>query len=149
MKARGEWNRKFFFARTEKRVVAPDVWHEITLELRGKELTTFVDGEKALTYTTLCGDVPKTSVARVRYWFRPAGVIPDGAPVRLFGRGTRHEKSPAESSQRERRAQYSKNEADSPIFLREVGTNRAIRTSVGPLGRKKKRDQSFLSLLTK
>ena len=78
MKARGEWNRKFFFAKTEKRVVAPDVWHEITLELRGKELTTFVDGEKALTYTTLCGDVPKTSVGlagghskkeEMRTWF--------------------------------------------------------------------------------
>jgi hypothetical protein len=78
MKARGEWNRKFFLAKTEKRPVAPEVWHELTLELRGKQLTAFVDGEKTLTYTTLCGDVPKTSVGlagghskkeEMRTWF--------------------------------------------------------------------------------
>jgi len=62
MKEKGEWNRKFFIAKTEKRTIAPDVWHELVVELRGKELTAFVDGEKALTYTTLCGDVPKTSI---------------------------------------------------------------------------------------
>jgi hypothetical protein len=78
MKARGEWNRKFFFAKKEQRSVAPDVWHELTLELRGKVLTAFVDGERALTYTTLCGDVPKTSIGlagghskkeEMRTWF--------------------------------------------------------------------------------
>lgn len=78
MKARGDWNRKFFIAKTEKRAVAPDAWHDLTIELRGKELTAFVDGEKALTYTTLCGDVPKTSVGlagghskkeEMRTWF--------------------------------------------------------------------------------
>ncbi|MEY2598220.1 MAG: hypothetical protein RLZZ142_479 [Verrucomicrobiota bacterium] len=62
MKEKGEWNRKFFIAKTEKRTIAPDVWHELVIELRGKEMTAFVDGEKALTYTTLCGDVPKTSI---------------------------------------------------------------------------------------
>ena len=62
MKEKGEWNRKFFIAKTEKRTIAPDVWHELVLELRGKELSAFVDGEKALTYMTLCGDVPKTSI---------------------------------------------------------------------------------------
>ena len=46
MKARGEWNRKFFLAKTEKRAAAPEVRHELTAELRGKELTAFVDGEK-------------------------------------------------------------------------------------------------------
>ena len=62
MKARGEWNRKFFIAKTEKREVAADVWHEVVLEMRGLEMTAFVDGEKALTYKTLCGDVEKTSI---------------------------------------------------------------------------------------
>lgn len=62
MKARGEWNRKFFIPKTEKREVAPDVWHEVIVEMRGLEMTAFVDGEKALTYKTLCGDVEKTSI---------------------------------------------------------------------------------------
>lgn len=62
MKAKGQWNRKFFIAKTEKREIAPDVWHDIVLELRGKEMSAFVDGEIALTYTTLCGDVAKTSI---------------------------------------------------------------------------------------
>ncbi|MEI6713315.1 MAG: hypothetical protein WCO60_06155 [Verrucomicrobiota bacterium] len=62
MKAKGQWNRKFFIAKTEKRAITPDVWHEVVLELRGKEMTAFLDGEKALSYTTLCGDVPKTSI---------------------------------------------------------------------------------------
>jgi hypothetical protein len=62
IKKKGQWNRKFFIAKTEKREIAPDVWHDIVLELRGKEMSAFVDGEKALTYTTLCGDVPKTSI---------------------------------------------------------------------------------------
>jgi len=62
MKDKGEWNRKFFVAKTEKRSTAPDVWHEVVIELRGKEMTAFVDGGKALTHTTLCGNVPKTSI---------------------------------------------------------------------------------------
>jgi hypothetical protein len=62
MKEKGEWNRKFFVAKTEKRAIDPDAWHVLVIELRGKEMTAFVDGEKALTYTTLCGDVPKTSI---------------------------------------------------------------------------------------
>jgi hypothetical protein len=62
MKQRGQWNRKFFIAKTEKREVAANVWHTIVLELRGREMTAFLDGEKALTYTTLCGDVKKTSI---------------------------------------------------------------------------------------
>lgn len=62
MKAKGQWNRKFIIAKTEKREIATDVWHNVILELRGKEMTAFLDGEKALSYTTLCGDVPKTSI---------------------------------------------------------------------------------------
>jgi len=62
MKANRQWNRKFIIAKTEKREVATDVWHDVILELRGKEMTAFLDGKKALSYTTLCGDVPKTSI---------------------------------------------------------------------------------------
>ena len=62
MKRKGQWNRKFFVAKTEKREIATEVWHQLVIELRGKEMTAFLNGEKALEYTTLCGDVPKTSV---------------------------------------------------------------------------------------
>ncbi len=62
MKGRGEWNRKFFVAKTEKVGVAADVWHTVVVELRGREMTASVDGQPVLKYTTLCGDVPKTSI---------------------------------------------------------------------------------------
>jgi hypothetical protein len=58
----GGWNRKFFYAKTEKTEITPDAWHECVLELRGKELTAFLDGRKVLDYTTLAGDAPKTSI---------------------------------------------------------------------------------------
>lgn len=58
----GGWNRKFFYAKTEKIEIAPEVWHDLSLELRGKELTAFIDGRKVLDYTTLAGDAPKTSI---------------------------------------------------------------------------------------
>jgi len=62
LKKKGIWNRKFFYAKTQKIIIAPDVWHELTIELRGKELRAFIDGKLALTYTTLCGDVPKHNI---------------------------------------------------------------------------------------
>jgi hypothetical protein len=62
LKARGTWNRKFFYAKTEKLPIAPDVWHSLVLELRGKELRVLLNGKLALTYTTLCGDVPKHEI---------------------------------------------------------------------------------------
>lgn len=62
LKAKGIWNRKFFYAKTEKLQIAPDVWHTLVLELRGKELQVTLDGKMALTYTTLCGDVPKNDI---------------------------------------------------------------------------------------
>jgi len=58
----GGWNRKFFYAKTEKIEIAPEAWHDLSLELRGKELTAFIDGKKVLDYTTLAGDAPKTSI---------------------------------------------------------------------------------------
>jgi hypothetical protein len=62
LKAKGIWNRKFFYAKTEKLQIAPDVWHNLAVELRGKELRVTLDGKPALTYTTLCGDVPKNDI---------------------------------------------------------------------------------------
>lgn len=62
LKAKGIWNRKFFYAKTENLQIAPDVWHNLAVELRGKELRVTLDGKPALTYTTLCGDVPKNDI---------------------------------------------------------------------------------------
>jgi hypothetical protein len=62
LKKKGVWNRRFYYAKTEKVPIAPDVWHVLAVEVRGKELTVFVDGKPVLQYTTLCGDAPKTSV---------------------------------------------------------------------------------------
>jgi hypothetical protein len=62
LKTKGVWNRRFYYAKTEKTVIAPDVWHDLAVEVRGKELSVFVDGKPVLEYTTLCADVPKTSV---------------------------------------------------------------------------------------
>ena len=62
LKAKGIWNRKFFYAKTVKAQIAPDAWHSLVLELRGKELKVIVDGQPALTYVTLCGDVAKHDI---------------------------------------------------------------------------------------
>lgn len=62
LKKQGKWNRKFFYAKTEPAEIAPEEWHECVLELRGKELTVFMDGRQVLGYTTLAGDAPKTSI---------------------------------------------------------------------------------------
>ena len=62
LKAKGIWNRKFFYAKTEKLNIASDVWHSLVVELRGKELRVTLDGKLALTYTTLGGDVPKNDI---------------------------------------------------------------------------------------
>jgi len=58
----GGWNRKFFYAKKEDVKILPDEWHDLSLELRGKELTAFINGRKVLEYTTLAGDAPKTSI---------------------------------------------------------------------------------------
>ena len=62
LKAKGIWNRRLFYAKTEKLQIAPDVWHSLVMELRGKELRVMLNGKLALTYTTLCGDVPKHDI---------------------------------------------------------------------------------------
>lgn len=62
LKQRGTWNRKFFYAKTEKAEVAPDEWHTCVMELRGRELAVRIDGRGVLDYTTLAGDAQKTSI---------------------------------------------------------------------------------------
>ena len=62
LKRKGVWNRRFYYAKTVKTDIAADVWHDLTAELRGKELSVSVDGKHVLRYTTLTGDAPKTSV---------------------------------------------------------------------------------------
>jgi hypothetical protein len=42
--------------------ITPDLWHALVLKLRGTELQVMLNGELALTYTTLCGDVPKNDM---------------------------------------------------------------------------------------
>jgi hypothetical protein len=78
LKKKGIWNRRFFYAKTQRITIAPEVWQELTVELRGKELRAFIDGKLALAYTTLCGDVPKHDIglqpggkgdAAVATWF--------------------------------------------------------------------------------
>ena len=62
LKKKGAWNRRFFYAKTEKTGIAPEVWHDLAVEVRGKELTVFVDARPVLSCTTLSGDAPKTSI---------------------------------------------------------------------------------------
>jgi len=62
LKKKGGWNRKFYYAKTEKTVIVPEVWHDLAVEVRGKELSVFIDAYPVLSYTTLCGDAPKTSI---------------------------------------------------------------------------------------
>ena len=62
LKKKGVWNRRFFYAKTAKIAIAPDVWHDLAVKVRGKELSVLVDGKPVLQYTTLSGDVPKTSI---------------------------------------------------------------------------------------
>jgi hypothetical protein len=62
LKKKGGWNRRFFYAKTAKTAIAPGVWHDLAVEVRGKELSVLVDGKPVLQYTTLSGDVPKTSI---------------------------------------------------------------------------------------
>jgi hypothetical protein len=62
LKKKGVWNRRFFYAKSEKVAITPDVWHDLVAEVRCKELTVFIDTKPVLQYTTLSGDAPKTSI---------------------------------------------------------------------------------------
>ena len=62
LKKKGVWNRRFYYAKTEKVTLVPDAWHDLTVEVRGKDLRVSIDANPVLSYTTLCGDAPKTSI---------------------------------------------------------------------------------------
>jgi len=62
LKKKGVWNRRFFYAKSEKVAITPDVWHDLVAEVRGKELTVYIDTKPVLQHTTLSGDAPKTSI---------------------------------------------------------------------------------------
>jgi Domain of Unknown Function (DUF1080) len=62
LKKKGVWNRKMFRAKAAMVAIAPDVWHDLVAEVRGKELTVFIDAKQVLQHTTLSGDAPKTSI---------------------------------------------------------------------------------------
>lgn len=62
LKKKGVWNRRHYYAKSVKVAIAPDVWHDLVAEVRGKELTIFIDAKQVLQYTTLSGDAPKTSI---------------------------------------------------------------------------------------
>jgi hypothetical protein len=62
LKKSGGWNRKMILPKMEKLQLAPDVWHEVVIETRERVVTASIDGQLALTYTTLTGEVPKSSV---------------------------------------------------------------------------------------
>ena len=62
LKKKGVWNRKFFYVKTNKIAVAPDVWHELVVEIQGRRLKAKIDGQEAVAYDTVCGDVPKQNI---------------------------------------------------------------------------------------
>jgi hypothetical protein len=63
LKAKGGWNRRFIGdAKVARMTIDPDTWHELVMEARGREQRVSIDGQEVLTYTTLAGDTPKTSV---------------------------------------------------------------------------------------
>lgn len=62
LKKKGEPNRKFIYAKSEKITLAPDVWHDLVVELRGRDITGIIDGKEVITYKTNAGDAPKKSV---------------------------------------------------------------------------------------
>lgn len=62
LKKKGVWNRKFFYVKTAKTAVAPDVWHGLVVEIRGRRLTAHLDGKETVTFDTVCGDCPKQNI---------------------------------------------------------------------------------------
>jgi formylglycine-generating enzyme required for sulfatase activity len=63
LKAAGGWNRRFISnAKVAPLAISEDAWHELVMEVRGREQRVLLDGREVLTYTTLAGDAPKTGV---------------------------------------------------------------------------------------
>jgi hypothetical protein len=63
LKKEGKMNRKFLgSAKVESLSLKEGQWHDVKVEMRGKQITVWIDGREVLTYTTLSGDAPKTSL---------------------------------------------------------------------------------------
>jgi hypothetical protein len=63
LKRQKKMNRKFIpAAKVEKVALALGVWHDLVIEMRGRTITTSIDGKQALTYVTNAGDAPKQTV---------------------------------------------------------------------------------------
>jgi hypothetical protein len=63
LKKEGKMNRKFIgSAKAEKLALTVNAWHDLKIEMRGKEITVWIDAKQVLNYKTLSGDAPKTSL---------------------------------------------------------------------------------------
>lgn len=62
LKKKGTPNRKFIYAKQEKITLTPDVWHDLVVEMHGKEIIGLIDGKQVITYTTNAGNEPKLTV---------------------------------------------------------------------------------------
>lgn len=61
--AEGKWNRKFIgAAKVAEMPISADVWHDLVLEMRSRDLRVLLDGKEALTYTTKAGDAEKQTL---------------------------------------------------------------------------------------
>lgn len=63
MKKAKKMNRRFISAaKVEKITLKTGAWHDLTIEMRGRTITAFIDGKQALTYLTNAGDAPKQTL---------------------------------------------------------------------------------------
>jgi len=63
LKKKGEMNRKFIGAAKVATIqIKAGVWHDLTMEMHGRDLRIMLNGKEALTYTTNAGDAPKETL---------------------------------------------------------------------------------------
>ena len=63
LKKEKKMNRKFIgAAKVEKLSLTREVWHALVVEMRGRTIAAFIDGEQVLNYVTNAGDAPKETL---------------------------------------------------------------------------------------
>ena len=63
LKKEKKMNRKFIgAAKVEKLSLSRGVWHALVIEMRGRTISAFIDGEHVLSYLTNAGDAPKQTL---------------------------------------------------------------------------------------
>jgi hypothetical protein len=63
LKKEKKMNRKFIgAAKVEKLSLTRGVWHALVVEMRGRTIAAFIDGEQVLNYVTNAGDAPKETL---------------------------------------------------------------------------------------